>query len=174
MDAIFHTGLTFGLLVVADWVGFKVDGDVSLAAVAGGVFLDADKVVEIISNRRKAKKGEIPDITARCRILHSVLAFLYGGTLSLLVFSAVPFVAVLLHIGGDSFIPGLLKNGKNYPSHSRRKWLANPFSSESWAKVTIGWPVTYPPELSWVHTKLGPVIGIALLSCSFSYSLYFF
>jgi len=172
MGPILHIGLTSGLLVAADLTGYNVSSDVLLATVAGGIFLDADKSIEIVSNRQKAKKGEIPDITARCRILHSVLAFPYGLALSLLVSSWIPFLAVLYHILADSFIPGLIKDGKNYPSHSPRKWLAVPFVKRSWETVKIGWPVSYPPEFNWVYSKFCPAIGLTLLGLSFVYLFF--
>jgi len=172
MGPLLHAGLTFGLLVAADLTGCKVNKEFFLAVVAGGIFLDADKAIEIISNRQKAKKGEIPDITARCRILHSEFAFPFGLALSWLAgCSLIPFLSVLLHIGADSFIPGLMKDGKNYPSHSPRKWLADPFSKKSWAWAMIGWPVTYPPEFSRMYTRIGPMIGVALLGLSLVYAL---
>ena len=169
MGPLLHVGLTAGLLVGADLTGFKINKEVIMAAVAGGIFLDADKVIEIISNRQKAKKGEIPDIAARCRILHSIFVFPFGLGLSFLASSLLPFLAVLYHIWADSFISSLVKDRRNYPSHPPRKWLAFPFIKSSWETVTIGWPVTYPPEFNWIYRKLGPAIGAALLGLSVGY-----
>ncbi len=163
MGPMLHIGFTAALVSGAKLAGYNVSAEVIAVSVIGGIFLDADKVFEIVANRKKAKRGEIPDITARCRILHSILAFPFGLALSLTVSSWLPFIAVLTHIFADSFIPGIEKNGKHYPLHSRRKWLANPFSEKSWAKVTIGWPITYPPEFNWVYEKLIPKIGIGLI-----------
>ncbi len=169
MGPLIHLGLIAGLLSVADFVGYSVAPEITLATVIGGVLLDGDKVFEIVSNRARAKKGQMPDITARCRILHSVFAFPFGLILSFLVSSWLPFFAVLLHIYTDSFIPGLIKDGKKYASHSPRKWIAFPFSKKSWRKVTIGWPITYPPEFNRIYTKLSPIIGGALFILSVLY-----
>lgn len=167
MDPIVHFGLTVALLSGARLAGYSIGEEVAIASVVGGIFLDGDKAIEIFTNQVKAKKGEIPDITARCRILHSIFAFPFGLILSLVVSSWLPFIVVLLHIFADSFVPSLKENGKNYPSHSRRKWIANPFSSKSWAKVTIGWPVTRAAETNWVYDILGPIVGLILLLLSF-------
>lgn len=169
MGPLVHLGLTGALLSAADFFGCNVSKEILAATVVSGVFLDADKVIEIVNNRIRAKKGQVPDITARCRILHSIFAFPFGLTLSFLAGSWIPFQAVLFHIGADSFIPGLIKDGKNFPSHSPRKWLAVPFIKRSWETVTIGWPVTYPPEFNWVYNKLSPVIGGILLILSVLY-----
>ncbi len=169
MDPLVHFGLTAGLLSVADLAGCNINKEIFAAVVVGGVFLDADKAFEIISNSLKKKKGQMPDITAQCRILHSALAFPFGIVLSFLAISYLPFLAVLLHIFADSFIPGLIKDGKNYPSHSPRKWVAIPFIKKSWEITTVGWPVTYPPEFNWVYNKLGPAIGGVLLVSSVLY-----
>lgn len=166
MGPITHIGLTAVLLAGAKFIGFDVNNEIIFAAMTGGVLLDGDKSIEIVANRIKKNKGAIPDITARCRILHSIFAFPFGLFLSLAVSSCLPFIAVLSHIFCDSFIPGLEKDGKHYPSHSPRKWLANPFSLALWKKVGIGWPITYPPELNWVYDKLSPAIRIILLILS--------
>ena len=127
MGPLVHFGLTVGLLSVVDLVGCNINKEIFAAVVVGGVFLDADKAIEIVDNRLRKKKGQMPDITARCRILHSALAFPFGVVLSFWAVSFLPFLAVLLHIWADSFIPGIIKDGKNYSSHSPRKWVAVPF-----------------------------------------------
>ncbi len=167
MGPVMHIGLTSFLLVNAKLLGFNVDSDVCFATIAGGILLDADKTIEIPVNWFKSRKGKIPDITARCRILHSIFAFPFGLILSFAISSWLPFIAVLLHIGADSFIPGLEKDGKHYPSHSCRKWLANPFSQKSWEKVIIGWPITYPPKLNWIYNQLAPITGAFMTILSF-------
>ncbi len=167
-----HAGFTAALLTGVKLAGYDVGTEVIVASVLGGIFLDADKAIEIMANREKAKKGKIPDITARCRILHSIFAWPFGLALSLIISSWLPFIAVLLHIFADSFIPGLGKDGKHYPSHSRRKWIAIPVIKKSWAKVTIGWPITYPPKFNWVYEKLSPSVGLILLILSFWFWYY--
>lgn len=169
MSPLLHFGLTAGFLSVADLLGCNIDKKIFTAVVVGGVFLDIDKVIEIINNGLKKKKGQMPDITARCRILHSALAFPFGLALSFLTVSCLPFLAVLIHIWTDSFIPGLIKDGKNYPSHSPRKWIAVPFIQKSWEIVTINWPITYPPKFNWIYSKLSPAIGGILLIMSVLY-----
>ena len=171
MDPITHTGLTVALLTGAKLIGLDVNNEICLAAVAGGVFLDADKIIEIIVNQNKKNKGITPDITARCRILHSIFAFPFGLFLSFAVLSWLPLFAVLLHIAADSLIPALEMNGKYYPSHSLFKWIAVPFINKSWTIVTIGWPIVYLPKLTWVYNKLGPAIGTILLVASIIYWL---
>jgi hypothetical protein len=166
-------GFTAVLLMGAKLAGCDISAEVAAASVIGGIFLDGDKAVEIVVNREKAKRGQIPDITARCRILHSIFAFPFGLVLSFAVGSLLPFIAVVLHIFADSFIPGIIgKDGKNYPSHSCRKWLANPFSQKSWAKVAIGWPVIYPPKFNWIYEKLAPAVGLLLMIFSFWFWYY--
>jgi len=168
---IVHLSFTATLLTGARLAGYNVNTEIAVASLIGGIFLDGDKAIEIVVSREKKKKGEIPDITARCRILHSIFAFPFGLLLSFAVGSWLPFIAVLLHIFADSFIPGIEQDGKYYPSHSRRKWLANPFLKKSWKKVAIGWPVTYPAELNWVYKKLCPAIGFFLFIASSVYWL---
>ncbi len=165
-----HVGLTAGLLTAAKIAGYTVTPEIAVATVIGGIFLDGDKVFEMYQGMRNPNKT--PDITARCRILHSILAGPFGLILSSLMSSWLPFMAVLLHIGADSFIPGLIKDGKSYPSHSPRKWIAFPFSKKSWQKATKGWPITYPPKMNWVYNKLGPAAGgvlfiLSIFYCSF-------
>lgn len=70
MGPMLHIGFTAALVSGAKLAGYNVSAEVIAASVIGGIFLDADKVFEIVANRKKAKRGEIPDITARCRILH--------------------------------------------------------------------------------------------------------
>ena len=169
MGPLVHFGLTAGLLSVADLAGCSINKEIFAAVVVGGVFLDVDKAFEIISNNLKKKKEQMPDITARCRILHSILAFPFGVVLSFWAVSFLPLLAVLIHIWADSFIPGIIKDGENYPSHSPRKWVAVPFIKKSWSMVTIGWPVSYPPEFNWIYNKLSPAIGGGLLILSVVY-----
>ncbi len=169
MGPMIHLGLTATFLSGARLAGYDVNTEIAAAIFVSGIFLDGDKTLEIISNRVRAKKHIMPDITARCRILHSIFAWPFGLVLSFAVCSWLPFIAVLSHIFLDSFVPGLIKDSKNYPSHPCRKWLANPFSERSWAKVTIGWPVTYPPEFNWVYNKLAPAIGGVLFFLSVLY-----
>ncbi len=171
MGPIVHVGLTAALLSGARLAGYSVGTEVIAASVLGGIFLDADKAIEIVANQEKAKKGQAPDITARCRILHSVFAWPFGLVLSFAVGSWLPFIAVLLHVFADSFIPGIEKDGKNYPSHPPLKWIAMPFSKKWWEIVTIGWPITYPTEMNWVYNKLGPAVGFVLLLMSALYWL---
>lgn len=167
MGPLVHAGATVALLAGANLAGYNVNQEIAAATILGGFFLDGDKVFEIYQKMKKP--DETPDITARCRILHSILAWPFGLTLSFLVGSWLPFVAVLFHVGADSFVPGLKKDGKDYPSHSPRKWIAFPFSKKSWAKVTKGWPITYPPEMNWVYNKLGPAVGVILMILSVLY-----
>lgn len=171
MGPLIHTGLTLTLLVCAGLVGWNLSPEVLIATVFGGVLIDGDKIFEMINNRTKRRRGEIPDITARWRILHSILAFPFGAFLSILVNSALPFLAVLGHIFLDSFVPGITKDGKDYPSHSRLKWTAFPNSDYSWKKVTENWPITYPPQFNWIYKKLCPVIGALLILLSSLYLL---
>ncbi len=114
--------------------------------------------------------NKTPDITARCRILHSILAWPFGLTLSFVVGSWLPLLAVLSHALADSTIPGLIKDGKHYPSHPPLKWIMFPFLKKLWCTIVPkGWPVTYPPEMNWVYNKLGPVVGGILLLLSVLY-----
>lgn len=165
MGPIIHTGFVALLLTLAKLIGYDINLEIFLASILGGVLIDGDKVFEIIDKKRR----EIPDITARWRLLHSIFAFPFGIILGLTVNSSLPFFAVLLHITLDSAVPGIVKNGKNYPSHSPRKWIAIPFVEKSWRTVTGNWPITYPPEFNWIYKKLAPIVGIALLILS---SLY--
>ncbi len=171
MGPIVHVGFTVALLSGAKLAGYSVGPEIVAASIIGGVFLDADKALEIMSNRVRAKKHIIPDITARCRILHSTFAFPFGLALSYITSSFLPFIAVLSHIFLDSFIPGLIKDGKNYPSLPPFKWIAVPFIKKWWSIVTIGWPITYPPEFNWIYVKLCPAIGFILLLMSALYWL---
>lgn len=172
MGPIIHIGLIAAFLVLAELSGHSLSLEICFAVFMGGVFIDGDKVFEIIDNKLKRKKGKLPDITAPSRILHSGLAFPYGLVLSLMVFSWLPFVAVLIHIFLDSIVPGVIKDGKHYPSHSLWKWVTAPFLG-TWKIVTIGWPVTYPPEFNWVYKRLAPLIGIVLILLSALYWLFF-
>jgi len=169
MGPLAHLGLTAGLLAGADALGCRVDGGVCTAAVMGGFLIDCDMGLAIIDNYRRKKEGLIPDITGEWRVLHSIVAWPCGLALSWLVFSWLPLLAVFLHALADSFIPGIPKDGKDYPSHSPRKWLAVPFVPDSWERVTIGWPITYPHELNWIYKKLAPAIGGILLLVSVIY-----
>lgn len=169
MRSLVHLGLTAGLLSVADLAGLDITPGVAVATVIGGVFLDGDKTLEIY--RKMRKPNEIPDITARCRILHSILAWPFGLTLSFFTGSWLPFLSVLIHIGVDSFIPGLIEDNRSYPSHSPQKWVANPFSKKSWSKVSLGWQIIYPPKMNWIYRKLCPTIGGLLLTLSAFYWL---
>ncbi len=169
MGPVVHVGVTAGLLAAANLAGYNVNYEIAGAAVLGGVLIDCDKGLEIIDNRRRRKKGSVPDITAEYRILHSILAWPCGLALSWFVFSWIPLLAVLLHALTDSAIPGLEKDGKDYSSHSPRKWFAVPFVEDSWGRVAIGWPVTYPPKLNWVYKKLAPAISGTLFLASLIY-----
>lgn len=154
-----HIGLTSALLAGSKLAGLEVTPEVITAAYIGGVFIDGDKVFEIY--HRNIQKIT-PDITARDRLLHSVFAFPFAAVLAILVDSILPAIAVMLHIAADSFIPGLLKDGKHYPSHSPRKWIMVPFAGRLWYRfVPRGWPVTYPPTLNRFYKFMEPV-GLAL------------
>lgn len=163
MGPIFHVGLTAFSLSIANFFGYNISQQVFLVSLAGGVLIDSDKIIEKVNKKTRIEKGEAPDITARCRIFHSFFALPFGLTLSLMAHSWFPFFAVLLHIAADSFIPAVKKSGKYYPSHSPLKWLAIPFIKRSWKTVTLGWPVTYPPEITWVYQKLSLMGGMGFL-----------
>ncbi len=169
MGPLVHAGATAALLAGMNLTGYNVNYEIAGATILGGFFLDGDKVFEIFSNRQKAKRGESPDITARCRLLHSIFAWPFGWVLNLMVDSLLPFFAVVLHIFADSFIPGLIKDGKHYPSHPPLKWMMFPFLKKLWYKIVpIGWPVTYPPEFNR-NTYWAPVVGGILFIVSSAY-----
>lgn len=147
-----HLAVTAALLGGASLIGLETSPEISLAVLIGGVLIDLDKGLEVLSN--SLRKDRISDITARSRILHSFLVFPFGLALSWLVLSWLPFLAVLLHVVLDSFIPAIEKGGKNYPSHPPWKWLSNPFSDKSWSKVTNGWPVAYPPKFNRIYNSV--------------------
>ena len=71
MGPIVHLSFTATLLTGARLAGYNVNTEIAVASLIGGIFLDGDKAIEIVVSREKKKKGEIPDITARCRILIS-------------------------------------------------------------------------------------------------------
>lgn len=169
MGPVVHASATVALLAGANLAGYNVNYEIVGATVLGGFFLDGDKVLEIIANRQKSKRGELPDITARCRIGHSILAWPFGWLLSVVVGSWLPLLAVLLHAVADSAIPGLVKNGKQYPSHPPLKWIMFPFSKKLWYEIVPkGWPVTYPPEFNQIYSKWAPAISAVLILLSVS------
>ena len=167
MGPLIHIGSIAALLTCARLIGYNLSLEIIIATVFGGVLIDGDKIFEIINNRLRQNRGEIPDITARCRILHSFLACPFAVILSLAAGSFLPFIAVLLHVFFDSFIPGVIKDGKCYPSHSRLKWVMLPYPAKYWKRiVTLNWPVTFPPEFNWIYRRLAPLVGIILLILS--------
>ena len=93
MGPLIHIGSIAALLVCAKLIGYNVNLEICLASIIGGILIDGDKIFEIIDNRLKRRENEMPDITARWRILHSVLAFPSGAILSLIVYSWLPFSA---------------------------------------------------------------------------------
>ncbi len=155
-----HAGATAALLLGANLAGYNVGLEIIAATTLGGFLIDGDKVFEIADNKLRAKMGKIPDITARWRVLHSILAWPFGWILSFYVGSWLPFIAIFLHALADSAIPGLEKDGKNYPSHPPLKWIMPPFFKKWWYQIVpIGWPVTYPSKLNRVYTRLAPAIS---------------
>lgn len=154
-----HLGLTSTLLVGAKFYGLDISPGVFTTSIIGGVLIDSDKVFEIYD--QKFKKLE-PDITARCRILHSILAFPFGIGLNYMAGSWLPFLAMLLHALTDATIPGLTQNGRHYSTHPPLKWITPPFPASLWYKVVpMGWPVTYPAEPNLCY-KLAEPIGLVL------------
>jgi len=158
-----HLGVTSVLLAGSKMAGVNLTPEIIAASYIGGVLIDGDKVFEIY--HRNIKK-ETPDITARDRILHSILAFPFAVLLGHFSDSILPVVAVMLHIAADSFVPGLLKSGKHYPSHSRRKWITNPFAKDSWYRfVPKNWPIKYPPKLNLLYKLMEPMgLVLAIIS----------
>ncbi|OGN27824.1 MAG: hypothetical protein A2941_00550 [Candidatus Yanofskybacteria bacterium RIFCSPLOWO2_01_FULL_49_17] len=159
MGPISHVGVTLGLLTGAQMAGADISPTVIAASIGSGVFIDGDKIFEIY---HRGFLKLTPDITARDRILHSVLAFPFGGALCWVSHSWLPFVALLLHIFVDSFIPCFRKDGKLYPSHPRLKWVMAPWMADAWYRIVPrGWPVQYPPVPAMVY-KLAEPVGAVL------------
>ncbi len=152
-----HLGLTSALLAGAKFGGLDISPEIAVISVVGGVLIDGDKVFEIYD--QKIKKLD-PEITARCRLLHSIFAFPFGIGLSYLASSWLPFFAVLLHALTDATIPGITQDGRNYSTHPPLKWLMCPYPASLWYKVVpIGWPVKYPAQINLVY-KIAEPIGL--------------
>lgn len=164
MGPLCHLGVTSALLAGSKLAGVNLSPEVIAMTYLGGVLIDGDKVFEIY--HRNVRKLP-PDITARDRILHSVFAFPFAALLTLLSSSLLPAIAVLLHIMADSFVPGLLRDGRHYPSHPRRKWISLPFAEQFWYQfVPRGWPIQYPPKLNSFYKLAEPVgLVLTLLAC---------
>lgn len=159
MGPLCHLGLTSTWLAGHRLAGSGPSLEVIITSLIGGVLLDGDKVFEVY--HRKFKQ-QVPDITARDRLLHSVLAFPFGFGLSWWSGSWLPLGAVLLHIAADSFIPGLKYAGKHYPPHSPWKWLLFPIPASWWYQIVPkGWPIQYPPQFNRCYQLAEPV-GLAL------------
>lgn len=152
-----HLGLTSVVLAGAKWAGLDVSPEAVILSVAGGVLIDGDKAFEIYDQKFKCNP---PDITARMRILHSIFVFPFGLGLTYLAGSWLPFLATLLHMFADAFIPGLKQNGRHYSTHPPLKWIMLPFPARWWYKVVpIGWPVKYPARLNMCY-KIAEPIGL--------------
>lgn len=162
-----HMGLTTAVLTGAKLARHDLSVIEIVAVYVGGVLLDSDKVFEIFEQKILGRSW---DLTARYRILHSFLAFLFGFFLVWFSDSWLLFLALLLHIGADSFIPAITaENEKRYPCHAPLKWVMLPFFKSLWYKVVpIGWPLlTYTHQFNKVN-KLGESAGLVLfiLSCT--------
>lgn len=158
MGPVCHLGLTSALLAGTKLNGIEISAEIAAISVAGGVLIDCDKVFEIYD--QKVKKLD-PDITARCRLLHSIFAFPFGIGLSYLAGSWLPFFAVLLHALTDATIPGLTYNGKKYSTHPPLKWLMPPVPAFLWYKIVpLGWPVKYS-QPNYIY-KVAEPIGLIL------------
>lgn len=154
-----HLGLTSALLAGACYTGNHVSSEVIIASIVGGVLIDSDKVFEFYHDKVKRYS---PDITARSRVLHSILGFPFGIGLSCLVASFLPLYAVLLHMIADSSIPGLTYAGKHYCTHPPLKWAMFPYPASWWYRiVSKGWPVKYPAEPNLFYKIAEPVGAIA-------------
>ncbi len=127
MKPFVHLGMTMSMLAIGKLcLPEKINWQTVFVCIVAGVFLDADKMFEIIANKKKKIRNELPDISGRWRILHNIFAFPFGAALSYLSGCWFPFLAVLLHIVADSAIPTIMKNGKTYPSHPPLKWFILP------------------------------------------------
>lgn len=165
MGPLCHVGMTTAVLAVAKLTGHDLSLVEVIAVYIGGVLIDGDKIFEIYENKFLKKPW---DITARCRILHSLLAFPFGLLLVYLAGSWLPFLALLSHIGADC-LPGVSENGRYYSCHSCLKWLMLPFLKKLWYKVVfVGWPVTAASRLNEIY-KLGELLGLAILVISLAF-----
>ena len=157
MGPLCHVGMTTAVLAGAKLIGHDLSLHEVVAVYMGGVLIDGDKVFEIYQTKILGKPW---DITARCRILHSFLAFPFGLLLVWLTSSWLPFLALLFHIGADSLIPAIKEGGRHYPSHPYFIWMMLPFLKNWWYKVVpIGWPVTPASRFNKIY-KLGEPVGL--------------
>ncbi len=170
MNPIVHAAATVAIVAIAHAAGMKLDTNIIVGIFVGGVFLDADKALEIVGNLKHQNKFPgvvVRDITARVRVLHSALAWPFACALCLATKSLLPMCAVISHILCDSAIPGITVNGKSYPSHSPWKWITFPFFKKSWYEIVPrGWPVRYPPQFNLIYRKMAPTISVVVIFAS--------
>lgn len=156
MGPLCHVGMTTAILAGAKLTGHDLSTVEVAAVYMSGVLIDGDKIFEIYQTKILGKPF---DITARCRILHSFLAFPFGLFLVWLTGSWLPFLALLFHIGADSLIPAIKEGGRHYPSHPYFIWIMLPFFKNLWYKVVpIGWPVIPTSQFNKIY-KLGELVG---------------
>lgn len=163
MGPLCHMGLTSSVLALAEISGKNLTTYEITATIVAGILIDADKIFEIYQYRIKKQTF---DPTARCRILHSCLAFPFGILLSQLTLSILPLLALFSHIAADALIPVIKYKNRHYSSHPPLVWFVLPFF-KNWRYqfVTKGWPITQPAQFNIVY-KLGEIMGLVLLISS--------